>query len=127
MSRLVRVLCTLAALGIAASASAQETRRVAVLQALDKVTARISTIQVPLNEPVRYGTLVITARTCTKRPPEEPPETTVFLEVYDLRQAAGPQLAYSGWMFASSPALAAMEHPVYDLSVIDCLIPAGAR
>lgn len=94
-----------------------------MLQGLDKVTARISTIRAPLNEPVRFGTLLITARTCNKRPPEEPPETAAFLEIYDLRQGAGPQLVYSGWMFASSPALAAMEHAVYDISVIDC---AGA-
>jgi hypothetical protein len=97
--------------------------KVAVLQGLDKVTARISTLRVPVDQSVRFGTLLITARTCNKRPPEEPPETSAFLEIYDLRQGAGPVLAYSGWMFASSPALAAMEHAVYDISVIDC-VPA---
>lgn len=100
--------------------------RVAVLQGLDKVTGRISTIRAPINEPVRFGTLLITTRTCNKRPPEEPPETTVFLEVYDLGTGGTPKRAYSGWMFASSPALAAMEHPVYDLSVIGCEVP-GTR
>ncbi|MSP20044.1 MAG: DUF2155 domain-containing protein [Alphaproteobacteria bacterium] len=99
-------------------------QKVAVLQGLDKVTARISTIRAPINQPVRFGTLLITARTCNKRPPEEPPETSAFLEIYDLRQGTGPMLAYSGWMFASSPALATMEHAVYDISVIDCVIAA---
>ena len=95
--------------------------RVAVLQGLDKVTARISTLRAPIDQGIRFGTLLITARSCNKRPPEEPPETSAFLEIYDLRQGAGPVLAYSGWMFASSPALAAMEHAVYDISVIDCI------
>ena len=118
---LAAALSTESALGQAVAGN-----RVAVLQGLDKVTGRISTIRAPINEPVRFGTLLITTRTCNKRPPEEPPETTVFLEVYDVGTGGTPKLAYSGWMFASSPALAAMEHPVYDLSVIGCEIP-GAR
>ena len=118
---LAAALSTESALGQAVAGN-----RVAVLQGLDKVTGRISTISAPINEPVRFGTLLITTRTCNKRPPEEPPETTVFLEVYDVGTGGTPKLAYSGWMFASSPALAAMEHPVYDLSVIGCEIP-GAR
>ena len=106
----------------AAAATAQVAEpKVAVLQGLDKVTARISTLRAPIDQGIRFGTLLITARSCNKRPPEEPPETSAFLEIYDLRQGAGPVLAYSGWMFASSPALAAMEHAVYDISVIDCV------
>ena len=54
---------------------------VAVLQGLDKTTARVSTVEAPLNQPVRFGTLVITARVCDKKPPEEPPNTTAFLEI----------------------------------------------
>ncbi len=126
--RLFAALSALAFLLIAETAAGQAavSNRVAVLQGLDKVTARISTIRSPINEPVRFGTLLITARTCTKRPPEEPPEMTVFLEIYDLGTGGTPILAYSGWMFASTPALAAMEHPVYDISVIGCEIP-GVR
>lgn len=95
---------------------------IAVLQGLDKVTARISTIRAPLGQPVRFGTLVITVRTCNKAPPEEPPEVAVFLEVFDLRRglALAPVLVFSGWMFASSPALSAMEHAVYDVWALDC-------
>ncbi len=108
----------------AAAAPAQVAEpKIAVLQGLDKVTARISTLRAPIDQGIRFGTLLITVRACSKRPPEEPPETSAFLEIYDLRQGAGPVLAYSGWMFASSPALAAMEHAVYDISVIDC-VPA---
>jgi len=93
-----------------------------ILQGLDKVTARISTIQAPIGEEVTFGTLGITARTCRKRPPEETPETTAFLEVVDDKPGEPPRLVFSGWMFASSPALSALEHAVYDVWVIDCKI-----
>ena len=104
-----------------ASADAQSVK-VVVLQGLDKVTARISQIQAPIGEEVAFGTLVIIARTCRKRPPEEAPETTVFLEIVDDKPGESPQLVFSGWMFASSPALSALEHAVYDIWVIDCKI-----
>lgn len=110
------VLATLPAL-------AQE-RPVAVLRALDKVTARVSTISAPVGREVRFGTLRILVRTCKKRPPEEPPETSVFLEILDLRPRGAPQRVFTGWMFASSPALSAMEHPTYDVWPIDCRAPS---
>ena len=94
--------------------------KMAILQGLDKVTARISTIQAPIGEEVTFGTLVITARTCRKRPPEETPETTAFLEVIDDKPGEPPRLVFSGWMFASSPALSSMEHAVYDVWALDC-------
>jgi hypothetical protein len=93
---------------------------VAVLQGLDKVTARIFTISAPLNDAVRFGSLRITARACTKTPPTEPPEVTAFLEVLEVQPGVFPVPVFSGWMFASSPALSAMEHAVYDVWVIDC-------
>ena len=94
--------------------------RTVVLQALDKVTARITKLEVGVGEEIRFGTLLITLRTCTKRPPEEPPEVTAFLEIVDDKPGAPPVELFSGWMFASSPALSAVEHPVYDVWVIDC-------
>ncbi len=93
---------------------------VAVLQGLDKVTARIFTFDAPLDQPVPFGTLRITARTCQKRPPEEPPESAAFLEISDEARGQDPVSVFSGWMFASSPALSALEHAVYDVWVIDC-------
>ncbi len=133
------------------------------LRALDKITAKYSDIVIPMNEQATFGTLTITARTCDKRPPEEFPETTAFVEIADnapppksnLKIAApkkkkqekvkseaqapsgghgvavspaAPAVAaalpegviFSGWLFASSPALSALQHPVYDVWVIDC-------
>jgi hypothetical protein len=91
-----------------------------VLRGLDKITARITTFDAPVNEPVRFGTLEIVARTCDKRPPEEPPEVTAFLEIAELKQGEQRAPLFTGWMFASSPAVSALEHPVYDVWVIDC-------
>ena len=93
----------------------------AMLQALDKVTARISTFPVPTSEEVRFGTLSIRVRACHKTPPTEPPESTAFLEISDIRPGAEPVQLFSGWMFASSPALSALEHAVYDVWVVDCM------
>lgn len=92
----------------------------AVLQGLDKITARISTIEAPLNETARFGSLEIVPRSCHKTPPEEPPERAAFLEIVDARPDSPPVPLFSGWMFASSPAVSALEHPVYDVWVIDC-------
>lgn len=160
--------------------AAEETDREPVsvtLRALNKITARYIDLEIGMNEIARFGSLEILPRTCDKRPPEEFPETTAFLEVYDLeyenresdlkvqepevledeiaaseiealpgaavgeavplRDPAtnaplvpapevvnGPKAEgvniFRGWMFASSPALNALEHPVYDVWVIDC-------
>jgi len=103
---------------------------VAVLQGLDKTTARVSTIEAPLDKPVRFGTLVITARACDKKPPEEPPNTAAFLEIDEARAqgqaSTDVQHLFSGWMFAQSPALSSLEHPVYDVTVLDCKTETGS-
>ena len=93
----------------------------AVLQGLDKITARISTFEVPVNEMARFGSLEISVRRCHKTPPEEPPESAAFMEVVDNRPDSPSVVLFSGWMFASSPAVSALEHPVYDVWVIDCI------
>ena len=93
---------------------------VAVLQALDKVTARVSLLHAPVGATIKFGTLEIIVRSCDKRPPEETPESAAFIDVWDVRPGELITSVYRGWMFASSPALAAMEHPVYDVWVSDC-------
>lgn len=92
----------------------------AVLQGLDKITARISTINVAVGQTVSFGSLQITLEACDKHPPEETPESAAFLQVVEQKPGEAPVTRFSGWMFASSPALSAMEHPVYDLWVLDC-------
>jgi hypothetical protein len=107
----------------ALSGAAARGETVAILQGLDKTTARISAIEAPLDRSVRFGGLVITARACVKRPPEEPPETAAFLQIDEILpggDAATATRVFSGWMFKSSPALSALENPVYDVGVLDC-------
>ncbi len=91
-----------------------------VMQGLDKVTARVSTFPAPLGATVRFGTLSITVRSCDRTPPEEPPESAAYLEILEIRPDEAPVPLFAGWMFASSPALSALEHPVYDVWVLEC-------
>ncbi len=93
---------------------------IAVLRALDKVTARVTTLEAPVNQSVFFGDLEIVARRCDKRPPEEVPESAAFLEIYETVDGDTIVNVFSGWMFASSPGLSAMEHRVYEVWVIDC-------
>ena len=124
--RLVVGLCAAAALIGPAQAAGADT--VAVLQGLDKTTARVSRFEAPIDKTVHFGTLAITVRACVKRPPEEPPETAAFLVIDELRPGTdSPNAAsieskrvFSGWMFASSPAVSAMEDPIYDVGLLDC-------
>ena len=92
-----------------------------VLQALDKITARVSRITVPVGGTVSFGSLQITAKACDKHPPEETPESAAFLQIVEVKPGEAPVSRFSGWMFASSPALSALEHPVYDIWVLDCI------
>jgi hypothetical protein len=114
------VLLLIALLVIGAASAQAEQYNMAVLQGLNKVTARVSTFPAPIGRTVKFGTLEIIARTCDKRPPEETPESAAFLDVWEVRPGEPAASVYRGWMFASSPALAAMEHPVYDVWVLDC-------
>lgn len=92
------------------------------LQALDKITARISTLTAEVGKPSRYGTLELMVHACTFRPPTMPPENAALIEIssVDHKGLISDEPIFKGWMFASSPALNALEHPVYDVSVLDC-------
>lgn len=110
-----------AALGACSPSAAAGERQLAVLQALDKVTARVSRLEAPLDRTIRFGTLDITVRACHRAPPEEPPESVAFLEIDESHAGLSAERLYTGWMFASSPGLAALEHPVYDIWVLACV------
>lgn len=110
----------------AALAAPEIEHRVAVLQGLDKVTARISELAAPLAEEISFGSLAIRARACLETPPTEPPESAAFLEIDKVGMDGTRRSAFVGWMFASTPAISALEHPVYDVWVIDCREPTGA-
>jgi hypothetical protein len=93
---------------------------IAVLQGLDKITARVSRFEAPVGQQVRFGTLSIVVRDCQKSAPEDRPENAAFIQIYENRPGEERKRLFSGWMFSSSPALSALEHPVYDVNLLAC-------
>ncbi|MCW5682288.1 MAG: DUF2155 domain-containing protein [Xanthobacteraceae bacterium] len=92
----------------------------AVFSGLDKISGRIITFDVALNETVQFGALQVTPRACYTRPATETQNTTAFVEVEEITLKAEIRRIFTGWMFASSPGLNAVEHPIYDVWLIDC-------
>lgn len=110
--------------GAAARADRLE-NKVAVFAALDKVTARISKLEVPLGQTVEFGSLKVTPRVCYSRPATEQPKTTSFVEIDERELEGNTKRIFTGWMFAESPALNAVEHPVFDIWLTGCTQPVG--
>lgn len=108
------------ALWVASASAERIPNKTAVFAALDKVTARISKLEVPLDQTVQFGALKVTARSCFTRPPTEAPKTTAFVEVQEIKLDGTEQPIFNGWMFAQSPGLHAVEHPVFDVWLTDC-------
>ena len=98
-----------------------------VLGGIDKIAARTAKFEINLRQQVVYNTLIIKAHACKTRPPEEPPESAAFLEISERKPDGTTQKLFSGWMFASSPALNALEHPVYDVWVVSCKTAPAAN
>lgn len=94
--------------------------RIAVVRGLDKITARVRDVEVPVGVPVMFESFEILIPACSKRPPEETPETTAFVQITEHHFDGTQERVFSGWMFASSPALNPVEHPVYDVWLMDC-------
>lgn len=114
------------AMALSTSAAAETIKNeVAVFAALDKVTARISKLEVPLNQTVEFGSLRLTPRVCNARPQTEQPKTTSFVEVDEVELEGARKRIFTGWMFAESPGLNAIEHPVFDIWLTDCKQPIG--
>ena len=138
--------------GSTAQAATFDEEQTATLRALDKITGRSTDFEIKVGEPVIYGSLKISLDVCYQTPPEEPPESAAFLQIEAANairmqsmtvpslaseveedpastrrqgdDAEEPKMLFSGWMFASSPGLSALEHPVYDVWVIRCTEPS---
>jgi hypothetical protein len=92
----------------------------AVFAGLDKITGRIISFDVAVNETVQFGALQVTPRACYSRPPTETPQTDAFVEVDEVTLQGEIKRIFTGWMFAASPGLHAVEHPIYDVWLTDC-------
>ena len=120
------VLCAVGVvLGVGAARADRLDNAVAVFAALDKVTARTSRFEVPLNETVQFGALKVTPRVCYSRPPTERPKTSSFVEVDEVQLDGEERRIFTGWMFAESPGLSGVEHPVFDVWLTNCEKPKG--
>lgn len=115
----VAAAAVLTALGGAAWAD-RIVNKTAVFSGLDKITGRIITFDVAINETVQFGTLTVTPRACYTRPPTEEPQTDTFVEIAEVDASNKYKPIFGGWMFASSPGLHALEHPIYDVWLMDC-------
>ncbi|MCH2546713.1 MAG: DUF2155 domain-containing protein [Alphaproteobacteria bacterium] len=93
---------------------------VAILQGLNKVTARISRLEATLGTAIQFGNLQIVVQRCWKAPASALPENAARMEIIDRRPGDAPEVVFNGWMFSSSPSLAGLEHPVYDIMVLAC-------
>ena len=93
----------------------------AKLQAMDKITGRVSVLEAPVNALVNFGSFSILVRACKTRPPEETPDNFAFVDVVDINQNNQQMNIFKGWMISSSPALHAVEHPIYDVWLLKCL------
>lgn len=98
--------------------SRSEARPFALMRGLDKISGRVTDIRIPVGEDVVYERLTITVTDCREPPEDEAQDAFVFLKVRDAK--VGEEPVFSGWMFASSPALSAMDHQRYDLWVLSC-------
>ncbi len=93
---------------------------VAQMQAMDKITGRVNMIEVPVGGEVKFGTFSVVVRACKTRPEEEVPENSAFVDVTDKSFDEEEFNIFKGWMFSSSPAVNAIEHPIYDVWLIRC-------
>ena len=98
----------------------------AVFSGLDKITGRTITFDVAINETVQFGALQVTPRVCYTRPPTETPNTDGFVEVDEITLQGETKRIFTGWMFALSPGLHAVEHSIYDVWLVDCKKPSSS-
>ena len=118
---MLRAIALIVLAGLCSPAFAETiSNPIASFSGLDKITGRITNFDVYIDETVQFGALQITPRVCYTRPPTETQRTSVFLEVDQVSLKGGTERIFTGWMFADSPALNAIDHPVYDIWLVDC-------
>lgn len=119
-TRIAVLAAVCGAAGIQPAAAERIANRVAVFSGLDKITGRITSFDVYVDETVQFGALQVTPRACFTRSQDEAPKTDSFVEVDEITLNREIRRIFSGWMFADSPGLNAVEHPVYDVWLKDC-------
>ena len=119
-----RIVVFLGGLVMASAAHADRLANpIAVFNGLDKITGVTTTFEIPVGEEKRFGGMIVKPRVCYSRPATEAPKTTTFVEVDELEAGNKRRRVFTGWMFAESPGLNAVEHPVYDVWLTSCRDP----
>ncbi len=95
----------------------------AVFSGLDKITGRLISFKAAMGETVQFGSLQVTARACYTRSAKEAPQTDTFVEIDEVSATREFKRVFSGWMFAASPGLHGLEHPIYDIWLTGCETP----
>lgn len=101
--------------------AAEISTNAALMQAMDKVTGRVNKITVPVNSKVSYGDFSLVLRACKKRPAEEAPENFAFVDVTDKSFGQDEYNIFRGWLLSSTPGINAIEHPIYDMWLLECI------
>jgi hypothetical protein len=122
--RLIHSLAAIAGIALASIATEARAERIknptAIFSGLDKITGKIISFDVAIDETVQFGALQVTPRVCYSRSASENPQTTSFIEVDEITLQKTSKRIFTGWMFADSPGLHAVEHPVYDVWLTEC-------
>ena len=113
-------LAAIASIGLSPAHAERISNPVAEFTGVDKITGRIITFDVYIDETVQFGALQVTPRVCYSRPDTEEPKTDSFVEVDEITLDRKIRRIFTGWMFADSPGLNAVEHPVYDVWLTEC-------
>ena len=102
--------------------AANANENILVLEGLDKTTGHVLQLEASMGATIIWGPLQIRPSRCIKAPPDQLPENAAFLEVWDISQPSKTRPLFRGWMFSSSPSLSSLEHPIYDIIVLDCYV-----
>lgn len=117
----VAAVCGLLCLSAFAAKASGIDKNTAQMQAMDKITGRVSVINVPVGGMVEFGSLSIVVRSCKTRPMEETPDNFAFADIADKTLKGEDVNIFRGWMISSSPATHAVEHPIYDVWLLRCI------
>ena len=120
MKRILILAGLALAVGALPASAERISNPVAEFSGLDKITGRIISFDVYIDETVQFGALQVTPRVCYSRPATEAPQTDAFVEVDEITLDRKVRRIFSGWMFAASPGLHAVDHAVYDVWLADC-------
>lgn len=123
MRLLLAILLLPLAMAPALAQSGRISNPIAVFAGLDKITGVTTTFEIPIGEERRFGALIVKPNACYSRPVTEEPKTTSFVEVDQVEMEKMRRRIFSGWMFAESPGLNAVEHAIYDVWLTGCRDP----